>query len=587
MRKAIATAALFWPAMFWALAASAAPSDDFKTLLADHWAWWLSENPTSATLIGERAYDAKLEDLSIAAMDRSAKQAADFRARLAAISRQELPAEDRVSAGVLDEVLKRQVEGNRFPGRTMLFTNREGFHTGFASLPQQLPFFTRADYDSYLARLAAFPTQMDQAIATTRVTVKDGYVLPCVVMEGFEPGIRQIVEPADKSRFFAAFQRRPAAVSEADWPALQAKGKALIDGSVNPAYTRFADFVAKDYMPACTKAVGASARPMGRDYYAWRARSETTTDLTPDQIHEIGLKEVARIRTEMEGVAKKAGFASREAYIAHLRSDPAYYAKTPEELMAAASRQAKIADGWMPRLFGKLPRLPYGLREIPADIAPGTTTAFYQPGSGASGTAGTYYVNTSKLNERPLFELPALTIHEAVPGHHHQIALAQELDLPMFRRHAAFFTAFVEGWGLYSERLGIEMGMYDTPARDMGRLSYEMWRANRLVVDTGMHWKGWSKDRAVTYMLDNTALSAANIDAEVNRYIAWPGQALGYKIGELKIRELRGQAEAALGTRFDLRAFHDSVLESGALPLDVLADKVRGWIAVEKAKPAG
>ena len=567
-----------------AASATAAPADDFKALLADHWQWWLSENPSSATIIGERAFDAKLEDVSIAAMDRSAAKAARFRARLATIPKPALAPEDQVSADILDRLLARQIEGNSFPARTMLFTNREGFHTGFASLPQQLPFFTRADFDSYLTRLAAYPAMSDEAIITTRVAIKDGYTLPCVVLDGFEPGIRQIVEPGEKSRFYAPFANRPATISEADWAAMQARAKSLIDGQVNPAYIRFADFIRKDYLPTCSKTVGVSERPRGREYYAYRARSETTTALTPDEIHAIGLSEVARIRAEMEVVAKKAGFPSREAYIAHLRSDPKYYAATPEALMEAASRQAKIADGWMPRLFGKLPRLPYGLREIPADIAPGTTTAFYQPGSASAGSAGTYYVNTSKLNERPLFELPALTIHEAVPGHHHQIALAQELDIPDFRRHAAFFTAFVEGWGLYSERLGIEMGMYDTPAKDMGRLSYEMWRANRLVVDTGMHTLGWSRDKAIAYMLDNTALSKANIEAEINRYIAWPGQALAYKIGELKIRELRTQAEKALGTRFKIRDFHDMILESGAVPLDVLETKARAWIAAEKAK---
>ncbi len=562
--------------------ATATPAADFKALLADHWRWWLAENPTSATIIGERAHDSQLEDLSIAAMDRSAAEAARLQKRLAAIPKSGLSAEDAVSADILDRLLARQIEANGYPARTMLFTNREGFHTGFGSLPRQLPFFTRADYDSYLTRLDAFPIQMDQAIATTRVTIADGYVLPCVVLDGFEAGIRQIVEPADQSRFYAPFKTRPATITEADWVPLQARAKAAIEGRVNPAYTRFADFIAKDYVPACSKTVGISDRKRGQDYYALRARTETTTNLTPDQIHTIGLSEVARIRAEMETVAKAAGFPSREAYIAHLRTDPKYYATTPEALMEAASRQAKIADGWMPRLFGKLPRLPYGLREIPADIAPGTTTAFYQPGSASAGAAGTYYVNTSKLNERPLFELPALTIHEAVPGHHHQIALAQELDIPDFRRHAAFFTAFVEGWGLYSERLGIEMGMYDTPARDMGRLSYEMWRATRLVVDTGMHSKGWSRDRAIAFMLDNTALSKANIEAEINRYISWPGQALAYKIGELKIRELRQEAEKTLGTRFDIRAFHDMVLESGAIPLDVLETKAKAWMAARK-----
>ena len=579
MKRLLALAALLL-----AGSAHAGPADDFRALLADHWAWWLERAPVQATALGERAHDARLSDLSLAAMDAGAAQAAQFRARLAAIPKDGLSAEDRVSADVLDSVLARDVEGNSFPARAMLFTNRQGFHTSFSGLPQRAPFFTRADYESYLTRLDAFPAQMEQAIATTRVAIKGGYALPCVVLDGLEPGVRQIVEPVETSRFFTPFSQRPATLSEADWAAMQARARALIDGKVNPAYTRFADFLAAEYMPACTQAIGVSERPMGRDFYAWRARTETTTDLTPEQIHDIGLKEVARIRAEMETVARSAGFADRNAYVQHLRTDPRYYATSAEELMAAAAWQAKLADGWMPRLFGKLPRLPYTLKEIPADIAPATTTAYYMPGSAATGTAGVYYVNTSKLNERPLFELPALTIHEAVPGHHHQIALQQELDLPNFRRHAARFTAFTEGWGLYSERLGIEMGMYDTPARDMGRLSYEMWRATRLVVDTGIHWKGWSKARAVQYMLDNTALSAANIDAEVNRYIAWPGQALGYKIGELKIRELRTEAETALGTGFDIRGFHDVVLESGPLPLDVLERKVRGWIADQKQR---
>jgi uncharacterized protein (DUF885 family) len=293
---------------------------------------------------------------------------------------------------------------------------------------------------------------------------------------------------------------------------------------------------------------------------------------------------VKRIRAEMEQVAKKAGFPSREAFIADLRTNPKYYAKTPEELMEAVARQAKVIDGKMPSLFTVLPRLPYGIKEIPAEIAEGTTTAYYNSGSPEQGLAGFYFVNTSKLDQRPLWEVPALTVHEAVPGHHHQIALQQELDMPEWRREGTFFTAFVEGWGLYSERLGIEMGLYDTPAKDMGRLSYEMWRATRLVVDTGIHAKGWSKARALAYMKDNTALTEANIEAEVNRYIANPGQALAYKLGELKIRELRSRAEKELGDKFDLRRFHDAVLGQGSVPLDALEAQITAWIASEKAR---
>jgi len=286
----------------------------------------------------------------------------------------------------------------------------------------------------------------------------------------------------------------------------------------------------------------------------------------------------------MVEVARKAGFDSREAFIQHLRTDPQYYAKSPEELMEKTARVAKYIDGKMPSLFGKLPRLPYGLREIPKETAEGTTTAYYNPGSPDVGISGTYYVNTSKLNQRPFWEIPALSMHEAVPGHHHQIALQQELPLSDFRKNGAFFTAFVEGWGLYSERLGLEIGLYDTPAKDMGRLSYEMWRACRLVVDTGIHAKGWTKQQAINFMTENSALSAANIEAEVNRYISWPGQALAYKLGELKIRELRAMASRELGSKFDLAAFHDAVLGQGAVPLDVLEVQMRGWVASEKAK---
>jgi uncharacterized protein (DUF885 family) len=582
-RKALAGFALALGCVL-ALPATATPADDFRLLLADHWRWFLASNPTYATTLGVRSYDDRLDRFTIAEQDRQAADAAVFRKRLAAIARPQLSAADAVSADVLDRLLARQIEGNLTPARAMLFTNREGFHTALASMADQLPFFTRADYDSYLKRLALVPEAFAEATETTRAAIKTGYTLPCVVLDGFEASVRGVAVAPERSRFMVPFAKRPAAIAEADWAAMRAGAANLVRGGINPAYERFADFFAREYRPKCTQTVGVAALPNGAAYYAMRVRHETTTDLTPDAIHALGLSEVARIRAEMTDVAKSAGFATREAFVADLRGNQKYYAKTPEELMAAASRMAKFADGWMPRLFGRLPRLPYGVREIPAETAPYTTTAYYSGGSIAAGQAGTYYVNTAKLDQRPLYELPALTIHEAVPGHHHQIALAQELDLPAFRQNAAYFTAFVEGWGLYSERLGIEMGAYDTPARNMGRLSYEMWRACRLVVDTGIHAKGWSKARAVAFMTDNTALSAANIDAEVNRYIAWPAQALAYKLGELKIRALRTEAEATLGMRFDLRAFHDTVLENGAVPLDVLERHVRGWIFAEKRK---
>jgi len=566
--------------------ASAAPADDFRALLAEHWAWVLSESPTLASQLGVHDYDGRIEDNSLAAADRSAAQAQAFLDRANAIPADALGPEDRTNRAVLISNLERQVAANRFPQRMMLFTTYYGWHQGFAGLADDGPFNSLADYESYVARLKQYPRLNDTAIAISNQAIKAGYVLPCVVLDGYETTIGGVIaDDPTKSRFYKPFTApRPANIAAADWDRLAAETRSVITDVLNPAYAKHRDWFLKTYKPACAKQPGISAQKGGAAYYASRVKAETTTDLSPDQVHRIGLDEVARIGAEMDQVAKDAGYADRAAFIATLRTDPKYYATSAEELMRYAARQAKAIDGLMPRFFGRLPRLPYGVREIPAETAEGTTTAYYSPGSPPAGIAGNYYVNTSKLDQRPLWELPALTAHEAVPGHHNQIALQQELDLPDFRRYGTSYTAFTEGWGLYSERLGIEMGLYDTPEKQMGRLSYEMWRACRLVVDTGIHAKGWSKQQAIDFMLANTALSRANIEAEVNRYISWPGQALGYKIGELKIRELRARAEAALGPKFDLRGFHDAVLGGGAVPLDVLESEIDTWIAAQQAE---
>jgi uncharacterized protein (DUF885 family) len=564
----------------------AAPADDFHRLLTDHYQWLLRENPVQATALGIRTYDDRLADPSLAADDRRAAEAGAFLARLEKIPPASLPAADRTNRAILKRSLAGIVEGNRYPQRTMLFTTYSGWHQDFADLANSVPLRTKADFDSYLARLAAYPKLNDAALAVTAEAVRGGYVLPCSVLGNYERTISGVIadDPA-KSRFYEPFTRpRPATIAEADWTAMQARARQLIATVLNPAYTRHLAFYRTRYLPHCAKSDSVSAEPGGRAWYAYRVRQETTTDLTPEQIHAIGLREIARITAEMDKVARQAGFATRADFIQELRTNPAYYAKTPAELMAAAALMAKTIDGKMPGLFGKLPRLSYGIRAIPAETAEGTTTAYYQPGSPAAGIAGTYYVNTSKLDQRPLWELPALTAHEAVPGHHNQIALQQELDLPPFRRNFSFFTAFTEGWGLYSESLGEEMGLYDTPAKKMGQLSYQAWRAARLVVDTGIHVMGWDKAKAVAFMRENTALSDANIDAEVNRYISWPGQALAYKLGELKIRELRTRAERELGPKFDLRRFHDAVLSQGSVPLDVLEAQIDEWIAAEKRR---
>ena len=569
-----------------AVPAHADANGDLVTLVNDVWAASLKEQPVYASALGVNEHASELGDYTLAAQDRRAADAAKFLARLNAIPSDSLNAASKVEAGILRRALNSTIEGNSFGQRAINFTTYSSWHQQLAGMAQNLPFRTKADFESYNARLAQYARVNDENIAVANVAIKGKYTQPCVTLKGFEGTISGLITTdVNKSRFYEPYaKKRPAGVSEADFASLAKAAEATIRTVIHPALNKQLAWYTASYKPACATAPGVSAQPGGAKYYAFRVREETTTSLTAEQIHQIGLNEVARIRAEMVEVATKAGYPSREAFIQHLRTDPQYYAKTPEELMEKVARVTKIIDGKIPSLFGRLPRLPYGIKEIPAETAEGTTTAYYNQGSPEIGISGTYFVNTSKLNQRPFWEIPALSVHEGVPGHHHQIALQQELPLSDFRKYGAFFTAFTEGWGLYSERLGIEMGLYDTPAKDMGRLSYEMWRACRLVVDTGIHAKGWSKQQAIDFMTDNSALSAANIEAEVNRYISWPGQALAYKLGELKIRELRTMATKELGPKFNLAAFHDAVLGQGSVPLDVLEQQIKDWVAAEKAK---
>jgi len=569
-----------------AVPAHADANGDLVTLVNDVWAAALKEQPVYASALGVNDYASELGDHTLAAQDRRAADAAKFLARLNAIPSDSLNAASKVEAGILRRALNSTIEGNSFGQRAINFTTYSSWHQQLAGMAHNLPFRTKADFESYNARLAQYARVNDENIAVANVAIKGKFTQPCVTLRGFEGTISGLIAPdINQSRFYEPYaKKRPARVSEADFERLAKAAEATIRTVIHPALNKQLAWYTASYKPACATAPGVSAQPGGETYYAFRVSEETTTSLTAEQIHQIGLSEVARIRAEMVEVASKAGYASREAFIQHLRTDPQYYAKTPEELMEKVARVTKVIDGKMPSLFGRLPRLPYGIKEIPAETAEGTTTAYYNPGSPEIGISGTYFVNTSKLNQRPFWEIPALSVHEGVPGHHHQIALQQELPLSDFRKYGASFTAFTEGWGLYSERLGIEMGLYDTPAKDMGRLSYEMWRACRLVVDTGIHAKGWSKQQAIDFMTDNSALSAANIEAEVNRYISWPGQALAYKLGELKIRELRTMATKELGPKFHLAAFHDAVLGQGSVPLDVLEQQIKDWVAAEKTK---
>ena len=556
---------------------------DLKALVDAYWAEVLKEQPIFASSLGIDTYAGEVGDYSLAGRDRQAASAAAFLKRLDSLPADRLNAASKVEAGILRSSLNSIIEGNNYGQRAINFTTYSSWHQNFAGMAESSPFKTKADFESYNNRLKQYSKVNDDSIEVANMAVKGKFTQPCETLSGFEATITGLMTDDErKSRFFGPYKgTRPQAVSQAEFDVLAAEAIISIDTVINPALKKQLDWYTASYKPACAKAPGVSAQPGGAAYYNFRIREETTTELSAEQIHALGLKEVARIRAEMVGVATKAGYPSREAFIQHLRTDPQYYAKTPEELMEKVARVTKFLDSKMPSLFNHLPTLPYGIKEIPAETAEGTTTAYYYPGSPQIGLSGTYFVNTSKLNQRPFWEIPALSVHEAVPGHHHQIALQQELPLSDFRKNGVFFTAFTEGWGLYSERLGIEMGLYDTPAKDMGRLSYEMWRACRLVVDTGIHAKGWSKQQAIDFMTDNSALSAANIEAEVNRYISWPGQALAYKLGELKIRELRALATKELGPKFDLASFHDAVLGQGAVPLDVLESQIKDWIAAQ------
>jgi uncharacterized protein (DUF885 family) len=564
-------------------AAHAAPSDDLKQVSADHWAWSLSVDPLLASDTGSHVGDGKLPDPSLAEADREAAAEAGFIKRLDAIDPARLDDAGRVNRAVLRRMLADDVEANKFGQRAVTFTTYSSWHTEFPQGLPDRPMRTVADYQSYLARLAGFPAYNAAAINVTRTGLIAGMAQPCAPFEGYETSITtHIVTKPEDSAFWAPFAKpRPVFVPAADWAAMQARARALIMDGIVPAYRDLLGFYTKAYRPKCRAVAGISATPNGAAYYAFRARRMTTTDLTPAQIHQIGLDEVARIGAAMDKVATDAGYKDRATLVAHMRTDPQFYARTPQELLEKAAYMNKLIDDWLPRIIGKLPRLTFTVKPIPADQAEATTTAYSGPGSAATGRAGAYWINTSHLDQRPLYELPALTLHEAAPGHQTQMSLQQELPLPDFRRHQASFTAFVEGWALYTESLGDEMGLYDTPEKKMGRYSYEMWRACRLVVDTGIHSMGWSREQAIDYMLKNTALSRHNVEAEVNRYISWPGQALAYKIGELTIRKLRASAEVALGPKFDERAFHDAVLANGAVPLDVLTSEIDRWIAAQ------
>jgi len=567
-------------------AATSSTAKELHALFESEWERGLRENPVGASFQGDSRYDDRWPDLSAAALARS--HAAD-RAVLDAIERipaARLSEADRLNRELFARQYRGEIDAYEWGLRFLPITQRRGVQTAH-QLAEILPFRTAQDYENWIARLGSLDTYVDQTIELMREGMRRGLVQPRVIMDRVPAQIaKQVVTDPAESPFYAPFRKMPDSIPAADQERLRAAARRAIEQDVLPAYARLQKFFNDQYLPACRDTVGVWDTPGGTDWYQDRVRWFTTTDLSADEVHEIGLKEVARIRGEMQKVIERVGFKGSFAEFLHfLRTDPQFRYTDPDQLLQAYLAMAKRVDPLLPQYFGRLPRMPYGVRPIPMESAPDTTTAYYQQPSMDGRRAGYYYVNLYKPEERPTYEIPVLTIHEAVPGHHLQIALAQELgEQPKFRRDFEA-TAFVEGWALYSESLGEEMGFYDDPYAKFGQLTYEMWRAVRLVVDTGLHHKRWSREQAIEFFKANAAKTELDIVNEIDRYISWPGQALAYKIGELRIKELRGKATAALGPKFDLREFHDVVLGSGAVPLDVLEANVTAWQARQAAAP--
>ena len=550
------------------------------SLLEKHWEWTLQQSPVFAGELGDRSGDGRLPDASLAAQTQTGEFLKEILREVKLLEGRDLNDTDRLNLTIFKRFLEDELSELNLNSHLIPITNRWGFHIYFAELYKTLPFNNEVDYDSYLGRLKAYSKYTDDHIEVMREGIRRGYVLPAIVLEGYEDTISShIYDEPTKSPLYTPFTKLPDQIAESSRIRITKEGAELIESHVIPSYARFLKFINEEYLPASRNSIGASALPNGREFYRHRVRKYTTLDVSPEEVHEIGISEVRRIRNEMEAIPEQLEFEGSFAeFLTHLRTDPKFYPKDVESYKKEVAYILKKMDGQLPQLFGKLPRTPYGIKEIPAYIAPKTTAAYYQPPSGDGRIAGFYFINTYNLKSRPLYQLEALSLHEAVPGHHLQLALQQELEnMPAFRKYNGF-TAFIEGWALYSERLGLETGFYQDPYSDFGRLSYEMWRACRLVVDTGIHYLGWTREQAIEFMSENTALSRHNIVAEVDRYISWPGQALAYKMGELKIRELRTLAEKELGSEFDIRDFHDLVLGSGAVPLTVLEDNILRYL---------
>lgn len=522
----------------------------------------------------------RLPDMSEAAIKKRADFTRDIISQIEAIDKDQLSFEDQITCELFKFVQEDKVAQFDLNGYLNPILADDGFHISFAFTPEYFSFTSKQDYLNYIGVLESFPTYVDQHITMMRKGLAIGMVQPKIILDGYEVTYdNHIVENLEESLFYKPFLNLPSQLSDEEKAELLKKGQQAVRKGAIAGYQQFSDFMTNEFVPKTRTSIGASELPNGEEYYNQRIKYYTTLELSPDSIHQLGLQEVARIKSEMESIIEEVAFdGSFAEFLDFLRTDPQFYAETPDQLLKEAAWISKSMDGKMPKLFGKLPRQPYTVKPVPDHLAPKYTGGRYSPGSLDANQPGEYWVNTYALESRPLYVLEALSFHEAVPGHHLQEALSRELThLPDFRQ-SLYLSVFGEGWGLYSEFLGLEAGFYKDPYSNFGRLTYEMWRACRLVVDTGIHAKGWTRDQVMEYMAANTALSLHEIKTETDRYISWPAQALSYKIGELKIKALRKKAEEQLGEKFDIREFHDLILSQGTVTLEIMDEMVKRYI---------
>jgi uncharacterized protein (DUF885 family) len=553
---------------------------DFATLLDEHWEWQMSTSPVWASSMGDRRYNDQWSDQSLTAIEKRHTETRAFLRRAYAIDRKALSTEDQLNYELFRRQLQESVDDHQFNAHLMPFSHRGGIQNPENTI-SQLRLVTLKDYEDWLARVEKLDDVIDQQIKLAEEGRKRGMISPKILLQRITDQLAlQVVEFASESPLFKAFDEMPESFSAADRERLRSAATDALEDKVLPAYRKLDKYFNQKYLPAARDSIGVSALPNGSAWYEHLARSFTTTRMTPDDIHRLGLEEVKRIRGEMETVIVEVGFeGSFQDFLVFLRTDPQFYYDNPEDLYEGYLATSKRIDPELVNLFGLLPRMPYGVKPIPDSIAPDTTTAYYSQPAADGSRAGIYWVNLYRPEVRPKYEMEVLSVHEAMPGHHLQLALQQELgDMPMFRRFGGF-TAFIEGWGLYSERLGYDLGLYKDPYSRFGQLTYDMWRAVRLVVDTGMHYKGWTRQQAIDFFKDNAAKAEHDIVNEIDRYLLMPGQALAYKIGQLKMLALRDRAERQLGENFDIRAFHDELLGAGSLPLDLLEQRMDAWLA--------